>query len=66
MIVFESQSLAIRPAGMAVCIAMTNLAQSVLESRLLCLLRTMYYALVLAFALLALAIAFFFVPETGR
>jgi hypothetical protein len=37
-----------------VCIAVSNLAQSVLESRLLCLLRTMYYALVLCFAVIAL------------
>jgi hypothetical protein len=54
VIVFESQSLAVRPAGVAMCIAVSNLAQSVLESRLLCLLRTMYYALVLCFAVVAL------------
>lgn len=53
VIVFESQSLAVRPAGMAVCIAVVNLAQSVLESRLLCLLKTMYYILVLVFAVTA-------------
>jgi hypothetical protein len=54
VIIFESQSLAVRPAAVAICIAAANLSASVLESRLLCLLRTMYYLLVLAVSALAL------------
>jgi hypothetical protein len=54
VIVFESQSLAVRPAAVAICIAAANLSASVLESRLLCLLRTMYYILVLFVSAIAL------------
>lgn len=54
VVIFESQSLAIRPAAVAVCIAAANLSASVIESKLLCTLRLMYYFLVLGVAIFAL------------
>lgn len=54
VIICESQSLAVRPAAVALCMAAANLASSVVESKLLCLLKLMYYFLVLVVSVFAL------------
>ena len=54
VIISESQSLAVRPAAVALCIAASNLAATVVESKLLCVLQLRYYWFVLGVSLAAL------------
>jgi hypothetical protein len=54
VIIFESQALAVRPAAVAVCISVANLGASVVEARLLCLMRVTFYFFVLGCSLLAM------------
>jgi len=53
VIICESQSLAVRPAAVALCIAAFNLAASVLESKLLCVLQPLYHVVVLGVSFIA-------------
>lgn len=53
VIICESQSLAVRPAAVALCIAAFNLAASVLESKLLCVLQPLYHVVVLVVSFIA-------------